>query len=138
MADVIFNGFKKHLFAGDFDLDANTIKMMLVTSAYTPNQDTHEFRSSVTNEVAGTGYTAGGVTLTNKTVTQDDTNNRAAWDFDDAVWASATITARGAVVYKDTGSAATDILICYIDFGSDKTSTAGEFRVAVADLLRLA
>lgn len=131
MADVIYNGFKKNIMNGNLDLDTNTFKCMLVTSAYTPDQDAHEFRSSVTNEVTGTGYTAGGVTLSSLSVTQDNTNNRGEWDFADPVWSSSTITARGAVVYKSTGSAATDILIAYIDFGSDKTSTAGEFRLTI-------
>ena len=131
MADVIYNAFKKNLFNGSIDLDTNTFKCMLVTSAYVPDQDAHEFRSSVTNEVVGTGYTAGGVTLTTKVISQDNTNNRAEWDFDDPVWASSTITARGAVIYKDTGNAATDLLVAYIDFGSDKSSSAGEFRLTI-------
>lgn len=131
MADVIYNNFKKNLMNGNLDLDTNTFKCMLVTSAYIPNQDTHEFRSSVTNEVTGTNYTAGGVTLANKVVGVDTTNDRGEWDFDDPVWASSTITARGAVIYKDTGSAATDILVAYIDFGSDKSSSGGEFRLTI-------
>ena len=131
MADVIYNAFKKNLMNGSIDLDTNTFKCMLVTSAYVPDQDAHEFRSSVTNEVTGTGYTAGGVTLASLAVTQDNTNNRSEWDFADPVWAASTITARGAVIYKDTGAAATDPLVAYIDFGSDKSSSGGEFRLTI-------
>lgn len=131
MADVIYNAFKKNLMNGTIDLDTNTFKCMLVTSAYVPDQDAHEFRSSVTNEVTGTGYTAGGVTLSSLAVGQDNTNNRGEWDFADPVWAASTITARGAVVYKSTGSAATDALVAYIDFGSDKSSSGGEFRLTI-------
>jgi septal ring-binding cell division protein DamX len=112
---------------GSLNLSGDTIKVMLVTSGYTPNVDTHDYRDDVTNEVSGTGYTAGGATLANKTVTQDNTNDRAAFD-DDATWASSTITARGAVVYKARGGAASaDELLCYFDFGSDQISSSGNF-----------
>jgi septal ring-binding cell division protein DamX len=113
---------------GSLNLSGDTIKVMLVTSGYTPNVDTHDYRDDVTNEVSGTGYTAGGATLANKTVTQDNTNDRAAFDADDATWASSTITARGAVVYKARGGAASaDELLCYFDFGSDQISSSGNF-----------
>ena len=129
MADVVYNIFKKSLMNGDIDLDTNTIKVMLVTSSYTPNADTHLDRADVTNEVTGTGYTTGGAEITSKAVTQDDTDNEGVFDGADVVWASSTITARGAVIYKSTGVAANDLLICYLDFGSDKTSTAGDFTI---------
>lgn len=129
MADLIYNGFKKNIMNGNIDLDTDTIKVALVTSAYTPDQDAHEFFSSVTNEITGTGYSAGGASLANKTVTQDNTNNKGVFDADDVTWASATITARGAVIYKSTGTASTSPLLCYLDFGSDKTSSGGNFVV---------
>ena len=130
MADVIYNAFKKKIADGSIDLDTDTIKVMLVTSAYTPDQDVHDFRDDVTNEVVGTGYTAGGATLANKTMTQDNTNNRGVFDADDTTWSSSTITARGAVLYKSRGGAASaDELICYIDFGSDKSSSASTFTI---------
>jgi hypothetical protein len=129
MADVIYNGFKKNIMNGLIDLDTDTIKVMLVTSAYTPDQDTHEFKSSVTNEVTGIGYTAGGATLANKTVTQDNVDNEGVFDADDVTWATSTITARGAVVYKSTGSDATSPLITYIDFTTDRVSTTGNFAI---------
>lgn len=129
MADVIYNSFKKKIMDGSIDLDTDTIKVMLVTSSYTPDQDVHDFKDDVTNEVSGTGYTAGGATLANKTVTQDNVDNEGVFDADDVTWASSTITARGAVIYKDTGVAATSPLICYIDFGSDKSSNNGNFTI---------
>lgn len=131
MADVIYNAAKKNIMLGNLDFDTHSFKCMLVTSAYTPDQDAHEFRSSVTNEVTGTGYTAGGVALTALAVTQDNTLNRAEWDFADPVWAASTITARAGIVYRVVGTAATDILVAYIDFGSDKSSSAGEFRLTI-------
>lgn len=130
MADVIYNSFKKNIMNGSIDLDTDTIKVALVTSSYTPNQDTHEDFADVTNEVSGTGYTAGGASLANKAVTADNTDNEGVFDADDVTWSTSTITARGAVIYKDTGTPSTSLLICYLDFGSDKTSTAGNFTIA--------
>ena len=130
MADVIYNAFKKNIMNGSIDLDTDTIKVALVTSSYTPNQDTDDMFDDVTNEVSGTGYTAGGASLANKTVTQDNTDNEGVFDADDVTWSTSTITARAAVVYKSTGTASTSPLICYIDFGSDKISTAGNFIIA--------
>ncbi|MDP2168403.1 MAG: hypothetical protein Q8J64_08750 [Thermodesulfovibrionales bacterium] len=129
MADVIYNAFKKNIANGNIDMDSHTIKVMLVTSAYAPNQDTHEFKSAITDEVVGAGYSPGGQELANHTVTQDNVNNRGVFDADDASWPGSTITARGAVIYRDTGDAGTSPLICYIDFGVDKTSSNGELLI---------
>jgi hypothetical protein len=107
----------------------DTIKVMLCTSAYTPNQDAHIYKSSITGEVTGTGYTAGGATLTNKTMTYDGATNTIKLDADDVVWVSSTITARYAVIYDDTGTDSTSTLLGYIDFGEDKISSAGDFKI---------
>src|ERR1044071_7394752 len=130
MASVIFNSFKKKIMDGSIDLDTDTIKVALVTSSYTPDQDAHDFFDDVTNEVVGTGYTAGGASLANKAVTADNTDNEGVFDADDTTWSTSTITARGAVIYKSTGTASTSALICYIDFGADKSSSAGNFTIA--------
>lgn len=130
MADVIYNSFKKKIMDGSIDLDTDTIKVALVTSTYTPDQDVHDFFDDVTNEVVGTGYTAGGASLANKAVTADNTDNEGVFDADDVAWTTSTITARGAVIYKSTGTASTSPLICYLDFGSDKISTAGTFTIS--------
>jgi hypothetical protein len=128
MANVIFNSFKRDIATAGIGLDTSTIKMMLVTSAYVPNQDTHSKRSDVTNEIVGTGYTAGGVTLANKTLTVNNTTNLAIFDADDITIPNATITARAGVLYKSRGGASTaDELIAYLDFNSDITATAGNF-----------
>lgn len=129
MADIIYNSFKKKIMDGSIDLDTDTIKVALVTSSYTPDQDAHDFFDDVTNEVSGTGYSAGGASLANKAVTADNTDNEGVFDADDVTWSTSTITARGAVIYKSTGTASTSALICYLDFGSDKTSTAGNFTI---------
>lgn len=104
--------------------------MALVTSSYTPNQDTHDFFDDVTNEVSGTGYTAGGATLGSQAVTQDDTDNEGVFDAADVTWSNSTITARGAVLYKSTGTASTSPLIAYFDFTEDKSSSSGDFTIS--------
>lgn len=130
MANVIYNSAKRDLMNGSINLSADTIKVMLVTSAYAPNIDTHTKRSDITNEVTGTGYTAGGATLANKAVTADNTNDRGVFDADDVVWANATITARGAVYYKSRGGAPTaDELILFQDFVTDVSSTNADFTI---------
>lgn len=119
------------LLEGSHDLDGATYNVMLTTSAYTPDVDTHDFRSDVTNEVTGTGYSAGGQALGTVTVTYDSANNRAVFDAADAVWASSTITARYAVIYRPRGGASSaDELLCYVDFGADVSSTGGAFTIA--------
>jgi len=129
MANVIFNAFKKAQWDGVFDLVNDTIKVMLVTSSYTPDQDAHAFIDDVTNEVSGDGYTAGGQALAGKSNTQDNTNNRTVFDADNPVWADSSITARGCVLYKDTGTPSTSPVMMYYDFTEDKVSNNGPFEI---------
>lgn len=129
MADVIYNSFKSKIMDGSIDLDTDTVKVALVTSTYAPDQDLHDFFDDVTNEVTGTGYTAGGTAMASKTVTTDTTDNEGVFDAADVTWASSTITARGAVIYKSTGTASTSALIAYLDFGADKSSSSGDFTI---------
>jgi len=117
------SSFKKELFEGVHDFTAHTFKMALYTSSATLGAATTAY--SATNEVSGTGYTAGGQALDNPTVTLSGTT--AFIDFDDETWTNATITARGALIYNDT--VAGDPAVAVFDFGSDKTSTAGDFVV---------
>jgi hypothetical protein len=180
------------------DFLSDDMRIMLMTSSYTPNIDTHEFQSDITNEVVGTGYTTGGLALSSKTITYTPANSwgtaRAngtpynlgdivrpaagnghlyrcvvagtsagapptftttsgldvvdggvTWtecgtgilqiDAADAVWSSSTITARYAAIYDNTpGSAATNPLMGYLDFGGNITSTNGSFTVQFATL----
>lgn len=128
--NAIFNSFKRDIANGSINLGTDTIKLMLVGSGYTPNIDTHTKRSDVTSEVSGVGYTSGGVALANKTVTMNTTSDKGVFDADDVTLSTATITARGAVLYKARGGASSaDELIAYLDFGSDITSTAGNFNI---------
>lgn len=115
----------------EMDLNSDTIKVMLCTSGYTPNQDTHQYKSDVTSEVAGTGYTAGGATVASPTLAYDAGTNTLKFDGDDVAWPASTLTARYAVIYDSTpGSDATRPLIGYVDFGADVASVAGTFTIA--------
>jgi hypothetical protein len=128
----MFGGFLQSLANKEIDLDSDTLKVMLCTSAYTPNQDTHRYKSSVTNEVTGAGYTAGGATLAGVAVTYTAGTNTLMLDANDPSWASSTITARYAVFYDSTPATdATRPLISFVDFGADVTSTNGPYTVAV-------
>src|SRR3954449_3156505 len=127
---LVYGGFLQSLANKEIDLDSDSIKVMLCTSTYTPDQDAHRYKSSVTNEITGTGYTAGGVALTTVTVGYTGATNVLKFDADDASWTTATITARYAVVYDATpGTDATRPLICYVNFGADVTSTASTFTI---------
>lgn len=119
----------KSLGLGRFDFTTHTIKIMLTTNSYTPDRDTHEFKSSVTNEVTGTNYTAGGATLSGLSWTYDSTNDWCVLTCNPPVWSTATFTARRAVIYRDTGSAATSPLLSYVDFGADATPAAANFTI---------
>ena len=110
------------------NLSSDTLKCMLCTSSYTPDQDAHDFKDDVDNEVSGTGYTAGGVALTSVALTISGKVTKL--DAADAEWADSTITARYAVLYDDTpaGDAAKPLML-YVDFGEDKASEDGTFKV---------
>jgi hypothetical protein len=96
----------------------------------TPSQDTWQYRSSLTNEVTGVGYTAGGATVGSVAVAYNTGTNVLSFDGADVTWSSSTITARYAVLYDSTpASDATRPLIGYVDFGADVTSTAANFAV---------
>lgn len=130
MPSKLYGNFLAKALNKEVDFDTDTIKVALLTSSYTPNQDTHDyFDDVVANEVTGTGYTSGGNTLGSKTVTYDGTNNVIILDAADTTWASSTITARYAVVYDATGTNSTSALIGYVDFGSDQSSTNGNFTI---------
>src|SRR5689334_12884037 len=110
---------------GGVNLTSDTIKVMLCTSSYVPDQDNHVYKDvSVTNEVTGTGYTAGGATLASKTLNYTGATNIIAFDAADTTWAASTITARYAVIYDDT-PASNKPLLAYVDFGADQSSNNG-------------
>ena len=101
---------------------ADTFKLALYTSSASLDASTTAYTTS--NEVSGTGYTAAGAALTVATVTSSSTT--ALLDFNDLTFSTATLTARGALIYNDTQS---DKAVAVLDFGGDKTSTAGDFTI---------
>ena len=121
-------------FNKEVDLLDDEIRVSLHTSAYTPDQDVHDYKNDLTNEHPATGgYTAGGVVLGTKTLTYTPATNKIMFDAADAVWPSSTITARTAVIYDNTPATdATKPLIGYQQESADISSTGGEFRVAWA------
>jgi hypothetical protein len=121
----VVNIWKKQI-----DLSSDTLKIALFTSSIDPetNRNVYSKYADISaNEVSGTGYTAGGVTLTNVAVTLDTTNNLIKLTADDPAWESATITARYAVIYD--ASTTDSLLIAFVDFGEDKSASNIEFKL---------
>jgi len=130
ITSALCTSFKKELVERKHDFNAtsgHTFKIALYTSSASLDAATTAYTTS--NEVVGTGYTAGGIALTNIDPTSSGTT--AFVDFADATWASATITAAGALIYNTTtdGGSATTNAVAVISFGGDKTSTNGDFVV---------
>lgn len=122
---ALATSFKQELMVGTHNFTTstgNTFKIALYTSSATLGASTTAY--SATNEVSGTGYTAGGNTLTNVTPTTSGTT--ALTDFADSSWTSSTITARGCMIYNSTNSNRT---VGVWDFGSDQVSSSGTFTV---------
>ena len=118
--------FKQELLTATHDFTTGTgsaFKLALYDNNASFTAATTAYTS--TDEVSGTGYSAGGGALTNVTPTTSGTT--ALTDFADLTFSSATITARGALIYNDT--AAGDPSVVVLDFGADKTSTAGDFTI---------
>jgi hypothetical protein len=134
MASFIYNSAIDDLANGNIDFGADTFNLLLVTSSYTANKDTHVKRDDVTNEVTGTGYTAGGAASA-CTVTKDTATDKVTLSFASVSFSTATITAAGAVIYKVRGSTADlDELVAFIDFGGDVSSTGATFSVGVSTI----
>lgn len=134
MASLVFNRTLELWARGSIDFDTDSFKVMLTTSAYTEDKDAHDFRNDVTNEVSGTGYTAGGNTVT-VTVTLDTGNDRVDISLGGTTWPSSTITARKAVYYKSRGGlSSADELVAVNDFGSDVVSSSGTFTLNASTL----
>jgi hypothetical protein len=136
MASLVYNSCIRDAVVGNIDFDTDTFKAVLVTSSYASSKS-HSKRSEVTNEVTGTGYTAGGNACTVSVAATDNTNNDVEISFTISSWSSATLTARAAVIYKSRGGASSaDELVGYVDFGSDVSSTNGTFAVTVSTPLK--
>tara|TARA_R110000822_G_scaffold29754_2_gene87212 strand:+ start:273 stop:710 length:438 start_codon:yes stop_codon:yes gene_type:complete len=126
ITQAMCTSFKVALLNGEMDFSGDTsqtFKVALFTNAATLNATTTAY--ATTNEVTGTNYVAGGNTLT-ISASPTSTGTTAFLDFADTTWTNATITARGALIYKVGG---TNPAVAVLDFGGDKTSTTGDFTV---------
>lgn len=130
----LFGLVYKSAFNKEIDLDSDTIKVMLCTATFVPNQDTMQYKSSVTNEVAnGGGYATGGKALTGITLVYDAPTNTFTLDCDDVTWANSSITARYAVFYDDAPATdATKPLLAYWDLGTNEVSASGNFTLTMS------
>ena len=127
ISQAMCTSFKVGILGGSFNFNTGTtqvFKIALFTSAATLSAATTAYGTS--NEVVGTGYSAGGNTLAVSQI-PTSTGTTAFLDFSDTTWTTATITARGALIYLDNGT--TKPAVAVLDFGGDKTSTAGSFTI---------
>jgi hypothetical protein len=127
ISQALCTSFKVALLNGEMDFSSDTsltFKVALYTSSATLDATTTAY--SATNEVSGTGYTAGGNAITIST-NPTSSGTTAYLDFSDTTWSSASITARGALIYNANGT--TNPAVAVLDFGADKTSTAGDFTI---------
>lgn len=125
ITSTLTTSFKKELLEAKHNFLAsggNSFKLALYTSSATLGAATTAYSS--TNEASGTNYSAGGAVLTNINPTSSGTTGFT--DFADLTFSNATVTARGCLIYNDTNS---DSAVASIDFGGDKTSTAGDFTI---------
>ncbi len=117
--------FKQQMVQGQQNLSANTLKMALYTAFATLGPDTTVY--SATNQVTGTGYTAGGVTMTGVTISTS-ADGVVYINFNNVVWPNASFTARGALIYNTSQSNSS---VAVLDFGSDKTCSNQTFTVTM-------
>jgi hypothetical protein len=142
MANFFYNRAARKIADGTIALSTDTLKVMLVTSVYTPNRD-HDFVDAggasdpIDAELSGTGYVgglggAGRKTLTTKTFSEDDANDRGEMDCDDITWTAINAgTAAAAIVIREGGSDAASELIAYIDSGFPKTTNGGDLTLQI-------
>ena len=125
ITQAMCTSFKKELLEAVHNFKnsgGDTFKIALYTSSATMSAATTAY--SATNEISGTGYTAGGNTLTR--VDPSSSGTTGFTDFADTTWSTASITARGALIYNDTDS---DKAVAVLDFGADKTASGGDFTI---------
>lgn len=125
MASGIYNRFKANILNKEVDMEADTVKIILLNNSHSFTATHNTYSQVSANELStANGYTAGGATLAGKAVTQNTTTK---WDANDAAWASSSITAYHAAIYDDTH--ATDDLVCSIDFGGAVTTSSGTLTI---------
>ncbi len=122
----------KDMVCGTVKPQGSTMGAMLMTG-FAWNQDTNRFRSDISGELASaTGYTYGGATVTNSTISYDTASNEIRWDFDDPTWTSASFSASQMVIYnRRGGTSSADEVLMYIEFGGTQTVSSGTFTYVV-------
>ena len=120
--NYVCTSFKEEILEGVHDFTSHTFKLALYTSSAAIDATTTAY--SATNEVSGTGYSAGGATLTASNPTTSGTT--AFVDFSDVAFSNSTITARGCLIYN---SSASNKAVAVLDFGSDQTSSSSTFTI---------
>lgn len=126
MASIIMNKFFEQLALGGVDWDTDTLKLALMNRALSPTKDMTHWSHVSSQECSGTGYTAGGTTLLNASVSIDGSNDLVKLDADDQTWANSSLSAYWGIVRDSTAGS---ILVCAFDFGSDQVSSAGDFTI---------
>lgn len=139
MASTVYTNFCRNLAIARHNFSSDTLKTLLHSSVPSEtNIDSWIARSDITNEITGTGYTAGGVAQALTFPAVDTTNNRQSITLTNLSpgWSSSTFSAVGATIYKNSGTSTTDYLIEFVDFGGTFTCTAGTFTITyTSDLL---
>ena len=125
ITQAMCTSFKQALLDGEMDFSSDTSQTYKIALFTSSAKCGAQQRMATTNEVSGTGYTAGGNTLTIST-NPTTSGTTAFLSFSNTTWSTATITARGALIYQSGGS---NPAVAVLDFGGDKTSTAGDFQI---------
>ena len=116
--------FRQELYLGIHDLDTDVLKIALYDGNANLTLDTTVY--AATNEVTGTGYTAGGNTLTGASVNLDTTEGIVYVSFNNSTWSNASFTCRGALIYNTSKS---NKSVAVLNFGNDKTVASGTFTI---------
>lgn len=132
---VVYNSYKNKILQAGVNLVSDTLKIILLADTYTPDKDADEYYDDISaNELStGGGYTAGGATVSGKSVTTDTGTDKAVFDCADPSWTAdgTGFTARYAVLLKDTGDPSTSPLIAYWDFGGNQNPVSIPFNLIV-------
>jgi hypothetical protein len=125
----VYGLLAKSMANGLVDFENHSLKAMLCTNVYVPNQDTHQFKNSISGEVVASGYAAGGLAINGRTINYNSVENLITVNASNLVWPSITMTgARYLVVYDDSYSTpATKPLILYVDFGANMDAAGQSF-----------
>lgn len=129
----VYPQFHMSALSGQVNLATDALRILLLSSTYAPNLDTHRYASSLTGELStGSGYTAGGQLLTGVALTYDAATDTTWLDANNPVWDPSTLTARYAVLVDvQSGSAATNPLVVYWDFEENKSSDNAPFELNI-------